>query len=161
MKPATERFWAKVNKNGAIVRAELGACWVWIGSVNRSDYGVFNPDGGRGLPVTAHRWSYKNSAGGIAAGLQVLHRCDNRPCVRPSHLFEGTNADNRADMMAKGRQAVGERIGGAKLTADQVREIRRLHPTVRPTYRATGRRFGISGSVVRQVALGLLWRHVK
>ena len=61
----------------------------------------------------------------LPEGLQVLHRCDNRACINPEHLFAGTIADNMTDKTTKGRQAKGEGNYAAKLTAEQVMAIRR------------------------------------
>jgi len=108
--PTTEeRFWAKVDKQGPIPahRPELGPCWPWTGAVpKRSGYGRFNTGvkrAGHWVVVNAHRYSWKLHNGPVPDGLCVLHRCDNKPCVRPDHLFVGTKGDNNRDMVAKGR----------------------------------------------------------
>lgn len=106
---AVERFWAKVNKQGPVPahRPELGPCWVWTGTVPKQPgYGRFNTGiklAGRWVIVNVHRYSWELHHGPVPAGLWVLHRCDNRPCVRPDHLFLGTATDNNRDMVAKGR----------------------------------------------------------
>jgi len=74
--------------------------------------------------VYVHRVAYGLKHGEIPSGKQVLHTCDNRKCVNPEHLFTGSLHDNMADMVSKGRQAHGQRCGHAKLTIQQVREIR-------------------------------------
>ena len=85
----SQRFWDKVKKTPA--------CWVWAGVTFRNGYGQF------GRHSLAHRIAWELMYGPIPAGLCVLHRCDNPPCVRPDHLFLGTVADNNHDMCAKGR----------------------------------------------------------
>lgn len=92
---AERRFWEKVDKTGD--------CWVWTGARDsgRFQYGIFAA-AGRTL-VKAHRFSYELHQGAIPDGMVICHRCDNPPCVRPDHLFAGTQKDNIHDMDAKGR----------------------------------------------------------
>jgi hypothetical protein len=96
--PIVDRFWARVQKSDG--------CWEWTGAVNSRNggYGVIGISGSRKLTVT-HRLSWEIHHGPIPDGLWVLHRCDNRKCCNPEHLFLGTHADNMRDMTAKGRQA--------------------------------------------------------
>lgn len=86
-----------------------GECWLWKGPLSVLGYGrLVVPGGHRGDPkVYAHRLSWEVANGPIPKGMCVLHRCDNPPCIRPSHLFLGTRADNSADMVAKGRSLRG------------------------------------------------------
>lgn len=93
-RPLEERFWEKVDKSGD--------CWVWTRSTNGSGYGQITMPRA-GAPMLAHRVSWLLHYGPIPAGLFVCHRCDNPPCIRPEHLFLGTNRDNSRDMGAKGR----------------------------------------------------------
>ena len=94
--PATfeRRFWSKVMQSTN--------CWLWIGHRNRfNGYGYMRTNEGK--HVLAHRASWALSHGDIPAGFSVLHKCDNRLCVRPDHLFLGTQSDNVRDMVEKGR----------------------------------------------------------
>lgn len=95
----TDRFWAKVDRSGE--------CWLWTASVRRDGYGNFNRGSGDGW-VSAHRFSYELHHGPIPARLLVLHSCDNRRCVNPSHLSLGTHRDNTRDAITKGRFRCGE-----------------------------------------------------
>jgi hypothetical protein len=98
----------------------------------------------------AHRIAWSRVFGPIPDGLVVCHRCDNPPCVRPDHLFLGTHQDNDADRDAKGRTANGERIGAAKLTDEQVAEIRRLRDAGL-SQTSIAARYGVSQSHVSRI----------
>lgn len=76
----------------------LGNCVTWMGARNHKGYGI---DGRRGL---AHRIAWAATHGPIPTGMVICHRCDNPPCINVDHLFLGTQADNIADMRAKGRE---------------------------------------------------------
>ncbi len=96
------RFWKKVNQAGPVIREELGCCWEWTGSTAANGYGNFaHPD--KSFGKLAHRISWIFEHGIIAEGLLVLHKCDNRKCVRPDHLFLGNHQANALDASAKGR----------------------------------------------------------
>jgi hypothetical protein len=98
-----KKFWACVEKNGPVQAhaVHLGPCWQWTGTRNRGGYGVLSH--GRHEKLMAHRASWLLHNGPPRE--LVLHRCDNPSCVNPSHLFEGSHADNIHDMVAKGRNA--------------------------------------------------------
>ncbi len=144
-----------------VQRAAPGACWEWQGSIANTGYGqmsVRRPDG-RWTMENTHRIAWKLAHGAIPADQCVLHRCDNRKCVNPAHLFLGTKADNIADMVSKGRQARGEKKPGAKLTAAVVRQMREMVKSGR-TMKQVGRAIGVSASSVCMIASGKRWGHV-
>lgn len=110
MKSLADRLWAKVDKSGPVPahRPELGSCWVWTGAVTKHvGHGVIALGARAEGTAKTHRVSYELHFGPIpkdvSVELCVLHHCDNRRCVRPDHLFLGTDADNVRDMLAKGR----------------------------------------------------------
>lgn len=118
----------------------------------------------------------------------MLHRCDTPACCNPEHLFLGTAADNVADMVAKGRQARGDRVAArlrpervprgdrhwskskpesilrgtrhpaAKLTQAQVREIRQRHAADGMTHRQIASLYGVSRELIGLIVRGLIWR---
>lgn len=98
-------------------------CWLWTAATSSNGYGHMSY---KNKFHSAHRLSYEINVGSVPHGMCVLHHCDVRQCVNPLHLFIGTTKDNMADRNAKGRCAVasGEFNNSAKLTEEQVKEIR-------------------------------------
>lgn len=102
------RFWAKVDKNGPTLPHMETPCWVWTSSKNKTGYGSMWLNG---KVIQAHRIAWVIANGSILNddshhGTCVCHRCDQRDCTNPSHLFLGTNQDNVRDMFAKGRRVI-------------------------------------------------------
>ena len=91
--PLEERFWKYVLKSNG--------CWEWQGLRTVGGYGLYWIE--RNQQTTAHRVSWLIAYGPIPDGIEVLHSCDNPPCIRPQHLFLGTQQDNIDDMIRKGR----------------------------------------------------------
>lgn len=137
-----QRFYQKINKTDG--------CWYWTGSLNHCGYGTFNC---RDKTWLAHRLSYQWSVGSIPDGYSVLHKCDNPKCVRPDHLFLGTQADNVVDMMAKGR------CRSRKLVESEVLEIRRRMASKEHRGRIA-REFGVSYALLFAIANKKLWKHI-
>ena len=137
-------------------------CWEWTRGKRGSGYGAVEVVPGRGS-IAANRASWILTHGSIPDGMQVLHTCDNRPCVNPDHLFLGTNYDNVQDKVSKGRQwkPIGRKNHAAKLTEADVREIRRLYKTGKYGSDDLAKMFGVSKSSANKAATGFTWGHVK
>lgn len=137
-------------------------CWEWTAARTSRGYGQFRP-GGLAPMTPAHRLSYVDAFGPIPDGLWVLHRCDNRRCVNPAHLFLGTPRDNVLDMWSKGRQnpgrQTGEGVGTSKLSEAEVVAIRRRYIAGVPRA-AIAAEFGISLLSLSDVTSGKTWRHL-
>jgi hypothetical protein len=119
-------------------------CWPWVGAVDAYGYGQFQ------RCTKAHRFSWQVHRGPIPNGKCVLHRCDNRRCVNPAHLFIGSHADNNKDMAKKGRH------GRRKITNDQVREIRASSLT----QKELGRKYGLDQTTISDIKLGYTFKYV-
>jgi hypothetical protein len=148
-----KRFWTHVDRTGE--------CWLWTASLDGKGYGQFRVGGNRGRMMRAHRVAYLLVMRCIP-DLLACHRCDNRQCVRPSHLFFGTDLDNVRDMDAKGRRrtvtARGEAHANAKLTLEQVQAIKDAI-CGGETQRSIADRFGVSLSTVNHINTGRRWSY--
>jgi hypothetical protein len=137
---------------------------LWIGGLGPNGYGGFNVyrDADRTWRAArAHRVAYEIEYGPIPRGLHVLHRCDTRLCVRPSHLWLGTNADNVRDKMAKGRHRVrtGVDVNTAKLTPELVAALK-IDRANGSTYSELVKKYGIAKSSVARIVRGQSWKSV-
>lgn len=147
---AREDIWRLIRKGGT------DECWEWQGTIDEDGYGRLSI---AAKPRLAHRIAFELGQGRSAAGMLVCHRCDNRRCCNPAHLFLGTPADNLQDAATKGRMPRGEQNAKAVLTEDAVREIRALAAAGMPQ-RAIARRFEITQPNVGFICRRETWRHV-
>jgi len=139
-----KRFWDKVKKGSG--------CWEWTANKNNKGYGVIRIGPASEGLIVASRMSYILEHGSIPAGKWVLHTCDNRSCVRPSHLFLGDHTDNMRDMHSKAR-------GRSILGPDDAVAIRAMRAS--GVNRATiAAQFGVSIATVKNVTMRRTWKHV-
>jgi hypothetical protein len=133
----------------------VGNCHIWTGCVNGSGYGRI----GYNYEVwLVHRLVYILTC--KETDLDILHSCDNPPCWNIEHLFEGTDCDNVSDMVNKNRNAYGIRNGMAKLTEEQVLEIRQDYRPWINSQRILARKYGVTQHSIQSILDGCAWKHV-
>lgn len=147
-----ERFHEKWKENPKT------GCWEWTASKAGKGYGQIKIPHTR-KQIYAHRLSYLIHKGEIPDGLDVCHTCDNPICVRPSHLFLGSNSDNHQDMKAKGRHLNGEKNKIAKLTDEKVRRIHELSKEGLSQGKI-GKIFGVGQQTIWKILHGIRWEHI-
>lgn len=134
-------------------------CWDWCGSFDRDGYGQISCC--RELRICkAHRASWIIHRGEIPEGLNVLHKCDNRKCTNPDHLFLGTAFENSRDIVYKDRQLKGSKNAAAKLKEEEAIDIKRaLKEGVSGAY--LSRKYGVSKTIISRIKLGKTWKHIE
>lgn len=154
-----EVFHSKILKDKS-----KNGCWLYktICNVKTHGYGVIRA---KGRILLAHRYSWELHYGAIPEGMQILHKCDIRNCVNPKHLFLGTNADNVADKIKKGRSnnAKGSATGMSKLNEDKVLKIKQtlLNMSTLNEYRKLAKKYKVSMVTITKIKYGESWKHVK
>ena len=158
-----QRFWTKVQRGEG--------CWEWTASRTKFGYGILGIRRIARSPRKAHRMSWEIAHGPIPGNFHVLHRCDNPPCVRPDHLYLGTNADNVRDRMERNpvihnwttdRTRLGSAHPRAKVTEEQVLEMRRRYTPQSQTdgSSALAREFGLAQASVWAIISRQSWTHI-
>lgn len=143
-------LWERVDRSGG-----LDACWPFRGAKTKKGYGSIRV-GKR--TMHAHRLAFTLDQGREPDG-QVRHSCDNPPCCNPRHLLEGSDADNKRDMVERGRRkgkCLGEENGRAKLTPEKAAEIRARHASGE-SINALSAAFGVAWPQVKKVVTGERW----
>lgn len=163
--PLNVKFWSKVNKNGPIPThmSHLGNCWIWIGAKTDKGYGIMNFKRNKKNHVCgAHRVSWRLHNGEISPNMCVCHKCDNRLCIRPDHLFLGTKAENTYDRDRKNRgdwthpPYKGEDSPQSKLTEDMVKFIR----TTNFSNIQLSKMFGVNRNHIWKIKNRRAWKHI-
>lgn len=148
-----EKFWRRVKKTNT--------CWEWIGCKDTGGYGQFwNIHLQKLQKASRIIWVIQN--GEIPNGLFVLHKCDNRICVNPNHLFLGTAKDNIQDMLKKGRgdYLKGEKNVSAKLTLKKVKIIRKLYKQSNLSQKDLAKKFNVHYRTIFDIVNGKTWKHM-
>lgn len=137
-----------------------GGCWEWRGYRQSRGYGMLRvPDLGK--QVLVHRLAHELWTGPIPDGLEVLHSCDNPPCMNPAHLSVGTHAKNMGEASERGRMPRGESAPAAKLSAADVSAIRAEYAAGGIKQADLGIRYRITDSAVSMIVNHKRWQHLK
>lgn len=140
----------------ALLKTSERGCWEWTGALSRGYGRIRDKATGDGLAgfVQAHRVAWELANGPIPPGMCVCHRCDNRRCCNPSHLFLGDHAANMADMRAKGRASRGAGHYRAKLSAEDADLIRLAYETLPVTQTQIANAWGVKHATVGRIVRG-------
>ena len=143
---------------------ELGNCWEWTGALYKSGYGFMGVGNKSGKRTTegAHRVSYKIHTGKIPIGFYICHHCDNKTCVRPSHLFLGTPKENSKDRDLKFRgkpgYVPGEKNGMSKLSENDVLKIRSIGKKLKQKEIAL--QFNVTQTLIGMILRRKIWKNI-
>lgn len=148
------RFWSKVRRTDS-----AADCWIWLASRTSDGYGRIRV-GNRTLQ--AHRLAYELERKRPGVGRLVLHSCDNPPCVNPHHLFQGTVQVNVSDKWAKGRgyRPIGEHNGQAKLSAQDVLNMRAQYMRGGVRHQDLSEKYGVNRATISYVLAEKTWKHI-
>lgn len=158
MSPIRERFATKVAwGNPPTHKPHLGRCLEWSGALDLDGYGRLAPT--RPGAIKAHRLAYELHYGKFDPKMWVLHKCDNRRCVRPSHLKLGTSLQNVQDRYLARRCARGMRSGTARLTNTMVLKVVRLLDSGM-LQKDIAEKMDIARSHISRIDRGESWNHL-
>lgn len=149
-----KRFWHHVDINGP------EECWEWMGATDNKGYGRFYLDGhNRRAPrAVAYLIGWLSS---IDESIQVLHKCDNKGCVNPGHLYLGNHIQNVKDAVNRDRYPYrkGEANDASKLMYDDIKDIREALKY--ETVAGVARRYGVCWGTIKNIKTGKTWSHVQ
>lgn len=148
-----ERFWSRVDRCGP------DDCWEWQAGA-RYGYGRLSF---RNETIPVHRYSFELAYGPIPDGMYVCHRCGNKRCVNPAHLYAGTAADNNRDTVNQGRcnPRRGKHAATAKITEDDARAIRAVYAQGSISMQTIANRYGLCAVSVWAIIRRKNWKHVE
>ena len=138
-------FWKKVDKTDS--------CWIWTAGLQHG-YGRFHVNYKN---YFSHRISWFLAGNVIPEGHLIRHKCRNRNCVNPDHIETGTNAENCADKVRDGTDMKGEKHHKAKLTSEQVLEIR---ARAEENQRELAEEYVVSKSTIHYIIARRIWKHL-
>ncbi len=144
-------FWVRVEKTSN--------CWKWIGATQPDGYGSVTFHGQR---WPAHKFAFFLTHGKVTKGLFILHKCDNKGCVNPDHLYEGTTKDNARDASQRGRLNPhrGESCSTSKLTTQNVIEIRKRYRWYKVPASLLAKEYGVCRQLINGIIARKKWAHV-
>lgn len=147
-----ERFWAKVDKD-----PKHNGCWIWLGAKTTGGYGIVTINGKNYQAHTlSYEWANKNK---VPKGFVLLHTCDNKNCVRDTHLSPGTQIENIKDRVSKDRSAKGKNNGRARLKKKDIKKIKSLR-NKGMTESAIAKLFGVGRSTISHILKNRTWSWV-
>ena len=149
--PLQARFWSKSKKKNS--------CLEWTATLFPNGYPQFWLNG---TFVYGHRLAYKLAYGSIPKGMCVCHKCDNKKCIYPNHLFLGSISDNTKDAFKKGRMAKGETIGSSRLKEWQVIEIRKNYIKGKwgGGYDKIAEKYNVTFGTIASLIKRRTWKHI-
>lgn len=151
---ASERLWARLDRRNKY------ACWEWPGNRRPNGYGIIYADGKQ---RSTHRLSWESTHGEIPAGMLVCHKCDNRLCCNPSHLFLGTQSDNIMDCVSKNRNnhVKGESHPGSVFSEFDIRYIRKMYDSGAKIQQELANEYGVRHGTISKIVRRERWVHIK
>jgi len=136
-------------------------CWNWNRAIDSSGYGAVKYCGKK---HNVHRLVWMLLHDNLEKGICVCHKCDNRKCINPDHLFIGTQSDNMKDCVNKGRYFSnvirGEKNSWSKLSSKQVIEIRQLKESKKISNKEIAKQYKVGYTAISKIIRGENWKHI-